>query len=182
MGQKYITGYRAQTRAKSVRYTVAITLLVLILAVLQVSLFSRFRIFGAVPDLMLCTVVCVAFFSGRFAGAITGIGAGFLIEALGSVGISILPVAYLICGYLVGHYARAVIPRRFLLFLLYFAIALILRVALTLTYVCLTYAQVSLPSVIVGILLPELAATALCGCALYAPIKLLCNCLEKNKP
>ena len=181
MGQKYISGYRAQTRAKSIRYTVVITLTVLMLAVLQVSLFAKFRIFGAVPDLMLCAVVCVAFFSGRFAGAITGIGAGFLIEALGSTGVSVLPVAYLVCGYLVGHYARAVIPRRFLSFLLYFGISLILRVAVTLTYVCLTYAQISLPSVIISILLPELAATALCGCALYAPIRLICMLPEKKK-
>ena len=180
MGQKYVTGYRAQARAKSIRYTVFIALLVLVLAILQVSFFANVRLFGAVPDLMLCCVVCIGFFSGRFAGAITGIGAGFLIEALGSVGISLLPVAYLLCGYLVGHYARAMIPRKFLSFLVYFFIALLFRAAITLTYVCLTYAQFSLVTILVGTVLPEMAATAICGCALYLPIRGLCLLLEKK--
>jgi len=181
VSQKYIAGYRAQTREKTVRYTVAFVLLVTVVAVLQVTVFSKYRILGAVPDLMLCTVVCVAFFTGRFAGAITGIGAGFLIEAMGAVGISILPVAYLLCGYLVGHYARAVIPRRFLSYLIYLSVALILRAALTLTYVCLTYAKIDLPAILLQIILPELLTTAIFGCALYAPIRLICMLPEKKK-
>jgi hypothetical protein len=54
---KVILGHRAQTRARSIRYTVLVSLLLLLAAVLQVTLLSRYRLLGAVPDLMIVTVL-----------------------------------------------------------------------------------------------------------------------------
>ncbi len=181
MHQRPIAGYAAQTRSKIIAYTVCLSLLVLLTAVLQVSVFARFSIFGATPDLMICTVLCIGFFVGRYAGAITGIGAGFLIEAMGSVGISLLPLFYLFVGYLAGHYARAIYPKRYTAYLFYLLFAVLLRMIITLTYIVLTYESFHLLGVIGKILLPEAADTAVAGCILYFPIKLLCTRLMKKK-
>ena len=181
MSQKYILGHRAQTRSRAIRYTVLVGLLLILVAVLQVSLFSRHRLLGAVPDLMICTVLCVAFFAGRYAGAITGIGAGFFIEAMGSVGISLLPLFYFLLGYVAGHYARTVYPKRYTVYLFYFILTVIFRMIITVIYIALTYESFELLEVITKILLPEAADTAVAGCILYFPIKALCGWLMRRK-
>lgn len=181
MRQRQIFGYASQTRSKMIAYTLCLSILVLLVSVIQVSICTRLSIFGATPDLMICTVLCVAFFVGRYAGAITGIGAGFLIEAMGSVGISLLPIFYLFLGYVAGHYSRAIHPKRYTIYLFYLLFAVIFRMMITLTYVALTYESFHLPEVTKLILLPEAADTAVGGCILYFPIKLLCGWLMRKK-
>ena len=180
MAQKYILGHRAQTRTIAIRYTVLVGILLLILSVLQVSLFSRFRLLGAVPDLMICAVLCIAYFNGKFVGAITGIAAGFLIEAIGSGGVMILAVCYLFCGYLVGHYARTAIPRRYSVYLIYLAVILLYRAAITVFYACISYADINLPLILLQSVLPELLVTAIAGCIMYFPMLLFCKFLDKK--
>ena len=51
-------GHRAQNRSLVARYVIYIGILLVLASVLQVSFLSRYRIFGVVPDLMLCTVIC----------------------------------------------------------------------------------------------------------------------------
>lgn len=181
MHQRPILGYAAQNRSKMLAYTACISLLILILSVAQVTVCARFSIFGATPDLMICTVLCVAFFAGRYAGAITGIGAGFFIEAMGSVGISLLPLFYFLLGYVAGHYARTVYPKRYTVYLFYFILTVIFRMIITVTYIALTYESFELLEVITKILLPEAADTAVAGCILYFPIKALCGWLMRRK-
>ena len=181
MGKKYITGYRAQTRTMALRYTVSVSILLLVIAVLQSSVFGKLRIFGAVPDLMICTVLIIAFFFGQYAGAITGIGAGWLIEAIGGgTGILILPVIYLLCGYLTGYLAKSASARRYPVYLIYLGIVLLLRAGTTVTYACLSYQYIDLPKILLQTVLPELIATAICGSLLYAPLKVFCAALEKK--
>ena len=179
MPRNQIFGYRAQTRSKMILYTLAIGLLLLVCASFQVSFLSRFRFFGATPDLMLCVVLCVAYFSGRFSGAITGIAAGFLIEAIGSQGISFLPMFYMLCGYIVGYYTRTVTVKNYSVYLFYLGFGLCLRAAMTVTYACVTYAYIRLPEILWYAVLPEVGGTALIGCLLYFPMKLFCRRLER---
>lgn len=177
---QYILGHRAKARSKMIRYLLGIGSLLVVIAVLQVSLFSRFRLFHTVPDLMLGIVLCVAFFCGRYAGAINGIAAGFLIEAIGAHGITVLPLFYLLCGYLVGHYARGVMTRRYPTYLSYVAIAVVARAGVTLFYISMNYSDINIPKHLVEILLPEAAYTAAMACLLYFPVGLLCRLLEKE--
>ena len=174
-------GSQSQTRAKLIAYTVCVSLLLLLLAVLQVTVFAKISVFGATPDLMLCAVLGVSFFLGRYAGAITGIGAGFLIEAMGSTGISLLPLFYLLLGYLAGHYARVIVPKRLTAYLIYLLPALLLRAGITLTYICLSYESFNVIRILLSTLLPEAAETALFGAILYFPIRLLCERLMRKK-
>ena len=173
MSQKYILGRRAQTRTTVIRYTVLIGLLLILLAVLQVSFFPRFRLFGGIPDLMIVAVLCLSFFSGRYMGAITGIAAGFLIDAIGSTGIVILPLCYLFLGYVVGHYAKILGHGSYLSYLVYLAVTLLYRSVITILLACMSYSSVNLIKILIYSVLPELLVTAIAGCTLYFPLRVL---------
>ena len=180
MSQKYILGHRAQTRTRAIRYTVLIGLLLILLAVLQVSFFPRFRLFWGIPDLMIVAVLCLSYFSGRYMGAITGIAAGFLIDAIGSTGIVILPLCYLFLGYLAGHYAKVLGHSGYLSYLVYLGITLLYRAVITVLLACMSYSSVNLIKILIYSVLPEMLMTALAGCLLYFPLKLLCIFLAKK--
>jgi len=180
MSQKYILGERAQTRKRSVRYAVSIAVLLLVLSVVQLSFFGRFRILGAIPDLMIAAVLCIGFFTGPYTGAVSGISAGFLIDALGSTGFTVLPLGYLLEGYIGGYLARRIPTRGFLQYLIFLAVTLVYRAAITLLYAWISYESIRLPFWTKAVL-PEMLGTALAGLALYAPMRLLCGWLEKKK-
>ncbi len=177
---KYILGRRAQSRSEVLRYSILLAVTLILVATLQVSLFSRFRLLGAVPDLMICTVLCFAYFDGLHTGAIAGIAGGFLIEAIGSTGVILLPLFYLLLGYLTGHYARTVVPRSYLPYLVYLGLTLILRMGLTLFYACISYRSIDLPLLLIRTLLPELLVTAIAGCVIYFPMRWICGLMNKR--
>ena len=178
MSRNRIMGFEAQARSRLVVFVVSLALLILGGAILQTSVFGKLTYIGAVPDLMLSIVTCVAFFNGRHHGAITGLAAGALIEAIASSGVVLLPFFYMIFGYTAGHYARAVQPKRFIPYLIYFMFALFLRASVTVLYACLTYQNINLVQIFIHAVLPEMLATALAGIALYLPLKLFCKKLK----
>ena len=181
MQQNRIRGYGALTRSKMILNTVTVGILLIVCSALQVSFFGRFRFFGAVPDLMICTVLCVSYKRGKYAGAITGICAGVLIEAIGSQGISLLPLVYMLLGYVAGHYSRAVHASGFAVYLLFLACGLLLRAIVTVGYACLTYETINIPQILLCAVLPEMGGTAIAGCVLYAPVGWICRLSEKIK-
>lgn len=165
-----------------IRFTVTIGIYLLLLSVLEITVFARHSLFGATPDLMLFATLCVAFFYGRYAGAITGIAAGFLIEAMGSVGITVLPLFYFLFGYLAGTTAGSSSQKNYPFYLLFcLPVALLYRAALTVIYASLLFETVNLPQIFLSIVLPEMGDTALCGALLYFPSLLLCRILDRRK-
>jgi rod shape-determining protein MreD len=56
------------------------TALVVVALVVQVSVLARFHLPGAVPDLLLLTVLALAMVYGHVAGALVGFGAGLLAD------------------------------------------------------------------------------------------------------
>ena len=179
MPKNRVLGYRARERSRMILSTVTVGIMILVFSSLQVSLFGKMRPFGAVPDVMLCLVLGIAFFKGEYAGAITGISAGFVIEAIGSRGISLLPVIYMIYGYVVGHYARH--TRRYVSYLFYLMIGLLLRAATTVAYTCLNYRIIHLPDIFLYSVLPELLGSAVVGCVMYVIVKSLCFWIDQKK-
>ena len=83
------------------RFVVCVLLLVFF-ALLQTTVFARFRPFGAIPDLMLPLCLAVGMTERGRWGAIFGIAAAFVIESLGAATVSVLAVLYMLAGYLAG--------------------------------------------------------------------------------
>lgn len=173
-----IMSFEAKARSRLVIFGVSLAALLFLGAIIQTSVFGKLTYIGAVPDLMLCIVLGISYFNGRHYGAITGIAAGVLIETIASSGIVLLPLFYMIFGYMAGHYARAVQPKRFIPYLFYLMFALLLRAGITFLYTCLIYQQIHLLQIFAHAVLPEMLATALAGIALYLPLKLFCKKLK----
>jgi rod shape-determining protein MreD len=149
--------------------------LLLVAAILQVTLLSRWRLFDCVPDLTLAAVFAIAFFCGAQIGAIAGIAGGFFVDALGSFGLSLLPVFYLFIGYVVGHYARAVYPKRLTSYATYAFFALLLRAAASVTLAAASYKSIALPAILLRSVLPEFGLTLVLALLLYAPMRAICS-------
>ena len=167
--------FEAKARSRLVVFGVSLALLILVGAVLQTSVFGKLTYIGAVPDLILCIVLCVSYFNGRHHGAITGLAAGALIEMIASSVIVLLPLFYMVFGYMAGHYARAVQPKRFIPYLFYLMFALLLRAGLTILYACLIYQNIHLVQILIHAVLPEMLATTIAGVCLYFPLMLFCK-------
>ncbi len=172
MAGKYVLSHSAKTRRLTWRYTLLVGILLLLVSILQVSFFARFRLLGATPDLMIVTVLCLAFFGGPHMGAVVGIAAGFLIDALGATGIVLSPLLYLLVGYVAGHYAAGGGQRGYLGYLPYLGVTLIARAVMTALCTVMTYRSLFFGELLVHTLLPEMLNTALAGLALYFPLRL----------
>ncbi|GHF35608.1 rod shape-determining protein MreD [Streptomyces mashuensis] len=80
------------------------TALVVVALVLQVSVFARLHLPGAVPDLLLLVVVGLSLVYGHTAGALIGFGAGLLADLAPPADHATGRYALVLCvvGYLVG--------------------------------------------------------------------------------
>jgi rod shape-determining protein MreD len=75
-------------------------------AVAQVSIFSQLHVFGAVPDLLLVSLVAIALLRGSIGGAVGGFFAGLVVDTatLGTLGLTSLVLT--LAGYWIGRYGE----------------------------------------------------------------------------
>ena len=80
--------------------------LLFVAAVAQVSVFSQVHVFGAVPDVLLVSLVGVALLRGSVAGAVGGFCAGLVVDTatLGTLGLTSLVLT--LAGYWIGRYGE----------------------------------------------------------------------------
>lgn len=85
-----------------IRRTLLIAILLVVAAGVQVSVLARLTLPGAVPDLVLVTVIAIALSYGPLAGAVSGFAGGLLLDLApptdGAVGM--LALIGMIVGYL----------------------------------------------------------------------------------
>ncbi len=136
-------------------------LLIVLLSLIQTTLFTRFRPFGAIPDLILPFVIAVSMTERERWGAVCGLIGAFVIESLGGATLTLLPLLYMPCGYLCGlltiHYFRdSPLVRA-----LYTAATSLARALFTLIAVVATVADISLLDALTKAVLPEFFANLL---------------------
>lgn len=133
--------------------------LILIFALLQTTLFARFRPFGAVPDLCLPLIIALAMTEGEKWGAVCGLIAAFVIESLGSTGVTLLPILYAAAGYfcpiITAQHLTDSVPVR----ILYTAVSGVGRAIFTLFYLAFTADTFRFFHLCAAVVLPEYAAT-----------------------
>ena len=173
------TGFRLEEDA--IWKCVLCCVLVALLALLQTTLFARFRPFGAIPDLMLPFVVAFSMREGERWGAAAGLAAAFVIEALGSSGITLLPLLYVPVGYLcpivTRLYLRDSIPVR----LIYTAASGVGRAVFTLLYLAIHLPDFSSGALFGGVVLPEYASTFLLAMPVHLLVWLLFRPFHKPR-
>lgn len=160
-------------RTKILLRAVWVGAVLFLLCVMQTTVFGRWKLFGAVPDLMLAAVVLLGYCRGREEGAIAGIVAGVFVASLGSVGVTIAPVFYMVIGYVCGYFARAVYPKGFGAYLFFLGVSLPFGSIRTVIQASLTHANPRPAMLLLYAVLPELFGTFLCGAALFFPLRAL---------
>jgi len=85
---------------------IKISVLLFVVAILQVSAFSSIRIGDAAPDVLLVTLVAVSLLRGSITGAVAGFLCGLIVDiaTLGTLGQTSLLLA--LAGYWVGRYGE----------------------------------------------------------------------------
>lgn len=75
-------------------------------AVAQVSVFSQVHVFGAVPDVLLVSLVALSLLRGSLVGAVGGFFAGLIVDtaSLGTLGLTSLVLT--LAGYWIGRYGE----------------------------------------------------------------------------
>lgn len=155
--------------------------LLLLCALLQTTLFARFRPFGAIPDLMLTAVIAISLLEGEKWGAVTGLFAAFLIESIGGGDLNLLPLLYMPAGYfapiVTELYFTDSAPVRFM----YSAAAGIGRAFLTLMYLALTVTDFRLGFFLLHVILPEYASTLLMSVPVQILIRTVLHPFHKSR-
>lgn len=132
--------------------------LLIIFSLTQTTLFTRFRPFGAVPDLILPLTVAVAMVLREKWGAVFGLISAFIIESLGGSSFTILPILYMLTGYIVGicsiYYFRDSVAVR----IIYTLFTSAVRAAFTLITLFATVGDLDLLYAFTAVLIPEFAA------------------------
>jgi len=147
--------------------------LILFFSLLQVTLVPRYPIFGVSPDLVLSCVLAAAMFEGAKFGAVTGVAAGFFIDAIGSVGLSLSPLLYCIFGYVTGICAEFLFRRGLISFTMAVSVGYFLRGFATVILISAAWKDYSTAFVFLRVVLPEIALSIIFSYPVYFCFRLL---------
>ncbi len=144
---------------------------IFLIAIIQCAFFSSLKILPAVPDLILGLVVGIAMLDSQKAAVVCGIGAGFVIDAIGSSGLSLSPLFYMLIGALCGALAKKMLPRflSWVVNLLIFSAAKSILTVLNLLYLPGGF---SFYDSLMSTLLPEFVCTFIICLPVYFIVKL----------
>lgn len=132
--------------------------LVVLFSLLQTTIFTKFKPFGVVPDLILPLVVAISMTEREKWGAVVGVAAAFVIESLGGSTVTLLPLLYMpagyICGILTIHYFTDSIAVR----AVYTAATQAARVLVTAIILVATVGDINLIDMLTITVIPEFIA------------------------
>jgi len=144
---------------------------IFLLAVIQCSFFAQLRFLPAVPDLILGLIVGISMLDSQRAGAVCGIGAGFVIDALGSSGLSLSPLFYLFIGALCGAFSKKMLPG-FLSWLVNLFVFSLAKSVLTVLNVLYIANDIPFSEMLTKLLLPEFVTTFIICVPVFFVVKL----------
>ena len=133
--------------------------LILFFSMLQATVFSALKPFGAVPDLMLPSVIAIGVTEGERWGGACGLASAFLIECLGSTGVTLLPLLYVPCGFIAGVLGTYYLRDSIVIRAIFTLASGILRALFTVFYVLITYKSPSASLMFKNIIFPEFIST-----------------------
>ena len=137
-------------------------LLMIIMLLLQTTFFVRFAPFGKVPDIALIFVLAVGVCEGERWGAVFGLVAAFIIQAMGGSGMGpeLLPLIYMPVGCVGGLLSKYYLRHTFPVMASYALAASLLRSIITVITASVML-NASLGEIILKIALPEYFSTVI---------------------
>lgn len=135
--------------------------------ILQCSVFPHLRLFGVIPELTLCAVVCIACYEDERVSCVIAVCAGFLLDTVGGDRFTLSPFLFLLAAALSIVLSRLVFRKKILPALISGAAAL--TVGALKTAVILAASGAAFGSALVKTTLPQL----LYGAVILLPVFLL---------
>ncbi len=142
---------------KTASYTVYAILLICTVSAAMPAMGYR----SALPDLILCATVALAYFEGERVSAVFGMLAGFALESVGSTGFSILPLFYMLSGCVCALLFLKILGKNFGAYMIYVSLLALVRCAISLIYIQFSTPDYSIDLALGRVLLPEYAATVI---------------------
>lgn len=137
---------------------VVIGLILIMLTILQTTLFTRFRPFGVVPDLILPFVIAVAALEKEKWGSVVALIAAYVIDAAGGTTVMLLPLLYVPAAIMVGLLTTYRLRDSFPVAVVYTVVTSVLRGAITFLIVMLTVHKITPAEALTHRVIPELFA------------------------
>ena len=165
--------------ADIIKRIIIYSIMTLILASAQCAFFPILKICPKTPDIILAMLVAIALLDGDGSAVICSVGAGFLVDAIGTSGVSLSPLIYCLTIMVVGLFTEKML-KSFASFLLLLVPALVCRALATL--LCIMISQQSAPQLWMfgDILFPEAICTAICAIPIYFLVKLCSKPLQSH--
>ena len=166
--KRFKTGRNRYITKRDIFTYASLAVLIFISAVLQTSCLTFFKMSAA---LTLATVCAVGFLGGDKVGAVTGICGGILVDILGGTGFSLNPILYMLCGYLCGAIVGWFLSENLPSFLVFSALAGVIREIFTVIHYGLVSPDFSLGKILIKPVLLEYLAYILCVVPAYLAVK-----------
>ena len=154
-------------RPSTIVKTVVYTLYSLVLVSTVTSFLPSFGYRGSAPDLILCATIALAYCEGERVAAIFGMLSGFLIEAAGSTGFSMLPLFYMIVGCVCALLFLNILGKNIGAYLIYVAAFALVRAAISIIYIQFTVPDFGLGTALGRVVLPEYGVTMLASPVIF---------------
>ena len=151
----------SNVRPSSIVKTIVYTVYSLILVSTVTSFLPSFGYRGSAPDLILCATIAIAYCEGERVAAVFGMLSGFLLEAAGSTGFSMLPLFYMITGCVCAMLFLNILGKNIGAYLIYIAGFALVRAAITIIYIQFTVPDFGLGTALSRVVLPEYGVTLL---------------------
>ena len=166
------SSYRPESnRQLFMRRALVFAPVIFLLAVAQCSFFAQLDFLLAVPDLMLGFVVAVAMLDSEESAAVCGIGAGFVIDAIGASGLSFSPLFYMLAGVLCGILSKKMLPS-FLSFTVELAILSVVKSLFTTANILYISKNILFWQTLKSVLVPEIICTFIICLPIFFIVKL----------
>ena len=141
-------------------------------ALLQCSFFPELSFLPAIPNLTLGALVTVSLFDTRETALISAIASGFLLDTLGSSGLSLTPLFFLLIAAVFSGMAKKILPS-FITYAVLMLPASFCGALYTLLMLKINGGTAPLGGLITSTLLPELILTLVFSLPLCIPAKLI---------
>jgi rod shape-determining protein MreD len=154
--------------------------LLFVAAIVQVSVFSQVNVFGAVPDVLLVSLVCFALLRGSLVGAVGGFFAGLLVDtaSLGTLGLTSLVLT--LAGFWIGRYGETTgRDRAHAPFLSVAVVTVLYQLGLLMVYFVL--GESAPGGAVVRSLVPAVVLNLILTAPLYALIRRLLRPVERDE-
>lgn len=166
---------KGRSRAIEKKIIIGALIFIIFTAVIGCIQTCNFKIFGAVPNILLSFVLSIGFLFGEREGGAVGIFAGFIYDCMGGSGFSVTPIAFLMFGYVCGILSKWFLSQNFPSFMVYILIFGTANEALTFFYYLLLSKNFNILTTIFRVLLPEYISFVI-----FAPIMyLLSFCVRR---